>query len=122
GRAGAGEARAGRVDRPRRRGAPPALVHELTERPAADGAVATGRPPEGDRGVQGGPVRDGQQLPQLGLDQAVEPGEDSAEADGPSGEEEVLAGRVHRPSLARVRVAVTHERGEDDGWHLVEVV
>src|SRR5207249_12141669 len=121
-RAGAGVTRSRRVDRPRRGLSPRVLVHELAERAAADGPVASLRVTEGNGGGDEHVVGYADGGAQLVLDQQVPGRQDAAETDGARREEQVLARGVHRRALVGVGPVVAHVAGDDDDGHALELV
>ena len=77
---------------------------------------------ERDGGGDGDAVGDTEQGSEVVLDEGVPDRHHAAVPERPGGEEEVLAGRVDRGSLGRVRRPVADEAGEDDDRDRLEVV
>ena len=67
-------------------------------------------------------VGDVEQRAELGFDGRVPQRHNAAQADGPGGQEQVLACGVHRRALVRTGVPMAHQTCENHDWRLLEAV
>ena len=109
-------------DRPRCSFPPSTVERDLVERLALDRTMSTLRHADGDARRQHDVAGDVEQFAQLVFDAQVPHCERPAVPERPSGEQQVLTGRIHRGAFDHGRAAITLEADEHDDGDLFEVV
>jgi hypothetical protein len=107
---------------PRRRRAPLVVEDGLGHRSSSHGTMRTAWTSEGDARRECDIVGNPQELAQIVLHPLVPHRERTPVAQGPGGQQEVLAGGVHRSALVRVRITMSNHAHEHDHRNTFDVV